>query len=432
MRNHFLKRAFTLVELIVVVTILSILGTIGFVSYSSYLWGVRDASRVSMLKTLSDWIKFSTTKWGLPIPDDAVTISSWWNIIWYQGNAGDTVLESVDYKNSWVDPQDKTPFTYYLSENRKYHQLMAFLEEPDYLQSYHSLFPQVNAVSDFSTRYAFFAGEKLGILTDPITFIPAQNAWVDIDLASTTDEYEVHLWNNQSLSGDNTELLQFSSLPNRWGRWYSIEWDRLIYVNLALGISRTGLVWEYHFDGNFNDSSWLWNHGTVVWATAAYVDWEVAEAMTIVTTTPYGRVLYDPWSELDIATDAFTISIWFKSPSLTGQVLNNYTWATGWYWTEANFTRYCWVWTCTTRTYSFPEVFDSGKYYSYISTYDWASLKTYIDGILIEDFTTTHVMSVAWRTSMSIAWSGFEWQVDQLRIYNRALSSNEVRLLYKE
>ncbi|MDQ7009472.1 MAG: type II secretion system protein [Candidatus Gracilibacteria bacterium] len=48
------KRAFTLVELIVVITILAILATVGFVSFSGYLAGTRDVNRISQLKSMSD------------------------------------------------------------------------------------------------------------------------------------------------------------------------------------------------------------------------------------------------------------------------------------------------------------------------------------------------------------------------------------------
>lgn len=432
------NKAFTLVELIVVVTILAILWTIGFVSYSSYLSWVRDANRTSSLQSISDGLQLSSTRWVLPTPDNFINITSGGETIWYQGDAGTTVLEIIDYSKAWLDPKDKIPFTYYLSENKRYHQLMAFLEESHSLQSYNVLFPQANAALDLSNRYPIFYGKKLWILTDPVTFIPSHDSDVDIDLSTTANTYAIHLAEEQYITGDNTELFQFSSLPERWGRGYSIDsTGRLIYINLDLWVSRTGLVWEYHFDGNFNDSSGLWNHGTVVWATETYIDWKIAEAMTI-TTSPYGIVSYDSGSELDITTDEFTISVWFKSPSISWQILNNYSFGVWGYWVEMNsgpwniHTRYCWSSTCTSRVMSFPDTFDSSKYYSYITTYDGVDLKIYLDGILLVDTPATHIMDVSWRTTMAIPWSSFEWQVDQARIYNRALSRSEVGLLFDE
>jgi len=50
--NIILKKAFTLVELIIVITILAILATIAFVSFSNYTKSARDANRVSTLTNL--------------------------------------------------------------------------------------------------------------------------------------------------------------------------------------------------------------------------------------------------------------------------------------------------------------------------------------------------------------------------------------------
>lgn len=47
-----LKKAFTLVELIVVITILAILSTIAFISLSWYQVDARDAKRASDIKSL--------------------------------------------------------------------------------------------------------------------------------------------------------------------------------------------------------------------------------------------------------------------------------------------------------------------------------------------------------------------------------------------
>gem|GEM_PF-2938189 len=103
MKNNL---GFTLVELIVVVTILAILGTIGFVSYSSYLTGVRDANRTSSLEAISSGLSlYTTSAKSLPIPDQVVKIYSGStadenNLLAYQGQAGVTVIETIDYSKA--------------------------------------------------------------------------------------------------------------------------------------------------------------------------------------------------------------------------------------------------------------------------------------------------------------------------------------------
>jgi prepilin-type N-terminal cleavage/methylation domain-containing protein len=51
-QNVSTKKAFTLVELIIVITILAILATIGFMSYQSYTSDARDANRTTSLQEI--------------------------------------------------------------------------------------------------------------------------------------------------------------------------------------------------------------------------------------------------------------------------------------------------------------------------------------------------------------------------------------------
>ena len=127
--------AFTLVELIVVVTILAILATIWFVSYSSYLTWVRDTNRLSQLVSIHDWLELYRTKKDLPIPDDNIRVEVNSNLIAYQWTVWTNTLETIDFTKWWKDPKDNTYFSYYLTQDRKYFQLLAFLEEEENLQA---------------------------------------------------------------------------------------------------------------------------------------------------------------------------------------------------------------------------------------------------------------------------------------------------------
>ena len=183
---------FTIVELIIVVTILAILWTIGFVSYSSYLTWVRDTNRVSSLAAISEWLSFYSTTNRLPLPTDAVNITSdGSNIIGYQWYAWSSILESINYSKSWLDPKDKTPYTYYLTANKKQHQLMAFLEEPNQLQTYNGLFTQAHA-ADLLNRYPTVTGKKLWIILDD-TNTPVQDAGAAIDLSTLSSTHKAYL-----------------------------------------------------------------------------------------------------------------------------------------------------------------------------------------------------------------------------------------------
>jgi prepilin-type N-terminal cleavage/methylation domain-containing protein len=111
--------AFTLVELIVVVTILAILATIGFVSYSSYLTWVRDTNRLAQLVSIHDWLELYRTRNDLPLPDESIDVIIWVETIAYQWYAGSNTLETIDFTKGWLDPRDKSYFSYYLTAERK-------------------------------------------------------------------------------------------------------------------------------------------------------------------------------------------------------------------------------------------------------------------------------------------------------------------------
>jgi prepilin-type N-terminal cleavage/methylation domain-containing protein len=50
--NHINKKAFTLVELIVVITILAVLSTIAFISFQGYTMSARDSVRLADIKSI--------------------------------------------------------------------------------------------------------------------------------------------------------------------------------------------------------------------------------------------------------------------------------------------------------------------------------------------------------------------------------------------
>lgn len=82
------KKAFTLVELIVVITILAILGTIAFISLQGYSQDAKNAKVATDLKTLASAIEITTTKWtvflkDLVIPvDDTIVANT--RTFWYR------------------------------------------------------------------------------------------------------------------------------------------------------------------------------------------------------------------------------------------------------------------------------------------------------------------------------------------------------------
>ena len=208
-------KGFTLVELIVVVTILAVLATIWFVSYSSYLTWVRDTNRISQLVSISDWLELYSTRNDLPLPDDNVEVQINGDQIAYQGKVWANVLETIDFTKWWVDPRDNEYFSYYLTSDRRYFQLMAFLEE-DAANLTSGLMTQTLAV-DYTDRVPTVAWRKLWILVDDTSNEPVEdtNTTVNITTANASS-----LWFKsiigQDVSIEWTDLLYLDSLRSSW------------------------------------------------------------------------------------------------------------------------------------------------------------------------------------------------------------------------
>ncbi len=274
------KKAFTLVELIVVITILAILATIWFVWYSQYLVWTRDSNRISQLKSISEALTIYSTKKSLPIPEDNVEIKVWaWaseKTIAYQGYAWKNIIEQINYSTEWVDPKDWEYFTYYLTKDRKYFQLMAFLEDSDDLQNKTAwIFPQVYAWT-YEDRYPTVYWKKLWVLTDeentPIQEVSAiKTAW-ELNISSTTDTYiarmkdsiDVIEWTGSTLAQINSKASCKRIYESEWKRddWtYTIDpegnWTGFkVYCDMTTDWGGWTKIMHANYSNYFSSSNW--------------------------------------------------------------------------------------------------------------------------------------------------------------------------------
>ncbi len=177
---------FTLVELIVVIVILAILATIAFLSYQNQSSAARDSVRMSDISSIAKWLSVkSAISNTFPDPDRKVVFLSWSVEIWYEGDAWENVLRTIDSSaSSFLDPLDKVRYTYSTNKAKTKYELMAFLENENSLSYDFFPFAKVSA-TDYTNRYPFIKWDWMWIILYKSwsTYTPIQDAmswWVAI------------------------------------------------------------------------------------------------------------------------------------------------------------------------------------------------------------------------------------------------------------
>lgn len=224
------KKAFTLVELIIVVTILAILATISFSSFGWYAWEARDSLRISDLKSISKAFEIWIASWNkLPNPDNIISrekIDSIPELFWNKWDFWEnSYLEVKRLSNLPVDPSDKNKkYKYFLSEDKKYYYLETDLENgkkftlTNYQKTNQQ--PQLHARNN-PPRLTWFTWDRT--IYSEIKFLVT---------AQVQDD-----------DGDNVTISS-PNLPS----WLQINW-----LNISWSFPNT---WTYSFDLVLNDWNW--------------------------------------------------------------------------------------------------------------------------------------------------------------------------------
>jgi prepilin-type N-terminal cleavage/methylation domain-containing protein len=230
------KRGFTLVELIVAITILVILSAIGYVSYVWYINWVRDTNRISQLKSIRDSLNIYKIKTLLPVPDDKINIESNWSVIAYQWYAWKSILWKINYNSTWKDPKNGMYFSYYVTKNKKYFQLLWYLED-EFNMTFNKKLLRLSRTKavDYSIQYPYVVWSTLWILiwTWSDSNVPVQEissvktAW-KLDIKTSNSEYTAILKNNETISGEWIILCILKQISKEWWRWYGVQ-NNILY-----------------------------------------------------------------------------------------------------------------------------------------------------------------------------------------------------------
>ncbi len=282
---HKKLNAFTFVELMIVIIILTTISMIWFSSYTSHLSWVRDTNRISQLRAISESLKIYSVFNRLPYPDERVSIKNDTDYIAYQGYLWEESITQIKYSWDWVDPENWTPFSYYLDSNRKNFQLMSFLENNKDKITYKETVSKTNAI-DYDSIYPYVDWKDLWIMTwtwDDLNK-PIQELWIDeIDISSVSTPYVSYINNDLKLVWNSEVLYVLEWIKDAWGIWAnckelidsrpSLEWKDWYYLIKPR--------WEKAFIVHCNMSlyGWWWTRYTEYSSSMYYVNelWDLVE-----------------------------------------------------------------------------------------------------------------------------------------------------------
>lgn len=477
-----MKKAFTLVELIVVITILAVLATVAFISFQGYASSSRDSVRITDISLVDKSLWLLQTKWDtLPLPDSAINISYSGSLLWTQWFFGESAYKQTSMTSAPKDPVTHNYIVYRLNENNSAYQLWIWLENSTTAWVFLSTTTYANDLSD---RSILLKWKWLWI------FVKQDNSSYDLNL-------DLANYNGEEIKAiiDETKNGQITGTWSDF-RMMSVWWE----------LSR-GLVGYWSFDNA--DINQVISDKTLTWSTV----------VDISTLTSINKEDGKKWKwiqfwwnndELNIKTgfknedfsQGISISFWYKN-----NIWNNNSMWKGliWFW---NFWNHIYGWSNDTlylrfipydlyvknlisiyddNMYSFlrkdishpyiQEIYNDWEYHLHTVSYDnkWLKLTYYIDDIQIyntngnlNSFVQSFVFSDTWEvitdenilsqiskvyssniTTMNYSW-GIEWYknwsfynldelrmwknsywiLDELRIYNRKLTQDEIIQLY--
>lgn len=265
------------------------------------------------------------------------------------------------------------------------------------------------------------------------------------------------LLNGTTLAGQTNAILSFSNIESGMTELQLLAtnyYGSILSSNSSFNISSypisypsnlyQGLVLYYPFDGNANDASGNGNNG-ILYANGSGTPYLTTDRFGVSGNAfyfPYGGNMLTPPLNYDFYyTNGFTISVWASiyaegsdiSPCIA-QLLNGYSGyspiidVVNVSTLQANV---------GTSAIAFSQAFQEGTWYSITLTFNWNTgvLFFYVNGIVIGQTNYTQTVSYTnYPNVLNLAgqlpFGSFTGKIDDVRVYNRVLLSNEISQLY--
>lgn len=202
------KKAFTLVELIVVITILAILATVAFISFQWYSQNSRDTVRMTDTKNIEKWLWVYFTKNNIyPLPDDKINILNNSEIVNYQWYAGKNVLNQIWVFGWAVDPISWEYYTYTTNALKNKYQLLSFIENIDNISYFNN-----HVFASIEDMTPVLKWDKIWTIIHPDSHQPIQTTWVDFEITTSSWDYQIYIDTNNTIQSNQQEI--YNILPN--------------------------------------------------------------------------------------------------------------------------------------------------------------------------------------------------------------------------
>ena len=438
--------AFTLVELIVVITILSVLSTIWFLSFQWYGVSSRDAVRLSDMRMIEKWFSVKLSKSEpIPMPDNKIDITASGTLVTYQWYAGKETLWKIWVHDWWKDPLDGSFYTYSTNPAKNKYQLLGYFENQ------WNVSMSNNTYADVSYRYIKVSGDELGIILDNNTNIPSQDSNTNIDIVHTNTQYngivtnddylfswtwdtlftKIYNWNTELLNNDTLIPLD-SSLMLYFDMETTVNDGWLIKLLDLSQYARTWICKNDHVNVDCQSSGsgprlvdnklffdWIDDHVYLGDENNFYeIIWNNSFTMVLKMNSWWGRLASIIWQRYGDHTSLFQHANWLVSLSMDD-----------------------------TRVWSVKTI-DPVAWEHFVAVtfkYDWEDSQTsiFIDWVQSNNnWSSWDGNWAGWnRKDLFIGWQSrqdgidypwyYYWFLDDIRIYNRVLSNNEIMNIYE-